>query len=453
MISLRNAVVILIFLASALSACSSSCEAQERTVGKILRVILPTEIYNSALRISIDAVKGETLYPGDILKTGSSGLAAAVFPDGSQIVLNRNSSVVFRRRDSLTLNEGQILAEIRGERTLTISTPEGEITVKNGHAQALITVNKTEDNTQVSVFSGDLTLANSMGKARISAQRKAIITRLVTPHPVGDTDEKDYKETAEWADFDAPSIIVLIQQLSLGEQHSDSYTTAEIEKLLSQHHFQVVTSESIKGYGDSQIQELARKGMQGDMAAMRELAEKLQVELIMTGKVKTALLGQVGQGIVSCGAHGVLKVYEAKSGKLLLTREGNSTSIQRNPPLASLDALEKLVTTFSGTISWDIVQSLAENLPPSPELSHIHLDVLECSDRERKTIIEKLRTNHEVKKIVAGPVEKGKLSISLYTAASAKTIAGMLERLEIGILKIVGIKNDRVTAKIVKKKP
>ncbi|MHC9538343.1 MAG: FecR family protein [Vulcanimicrobiota bacterium] len=452
MISLRNAVVIMLVLASALSACSSICEAQERIIGRIIRVRAPAEIYKSDLKISIDAVKGEALSPGDTLRTGSSGLVAVVFPDGSQIVLQKNSAVLFRRRDLLTVTEGQVLAEMRGERMFTISTPEGEAIARDGQAQALITVNKPEENTYVSVFSGDVTLANTMGKVRIFAQRKAIISRLVMPHPVGDIGEKEYDATIEWADFDAPSIIVLIQQTSLGEDHSGGYATAEIEKILSQRHFQVVTSESIKGYGESQIQELARKGMQGDISAMRELAGKLQVELIMTGRVKTTLLGEVGRGIVSCGAHGVLKVYEAKSGELLLTREGNTTSIQRNPPLAGADATEKLITTFSGTISWDIMQSLAENLPPSQELNHIQLDVLGCSDKDRKTIIDRLKTIREVKKTTAGLVEKGKLSINLYTTATAKTLAGMLERSEIGILKIVAIKGDRITAKTVKKK-
>ncbi|GEM_PF-2205584 len=452
MVSLQNAVAAFILLAVALSVCSASSQAEERHIGQIIRVLAPAEIQKNDLRISIAAVKGMVLTTGDSLKTGNTGHAAVVFPDGSQVVLQKNSSVLFRRNDLLIVTEGQIFAEIRGDRILTIGTPAGEISTRDSKAQVLVTVNREEENTYVSLFSGDVVLSNTMGKMRISAQRKAIMSRLAVPHSVSDLAEKEYERTIEWVDFDAPSIIVLIQQTSVGDQHSESSAGEELEKILSRGHFQVVTNESIRGYGETQIQELVTKGLQGDITAARELAKKLEVELVMTGTVKTTLLGEVGHGIVSCGAHGVLKVYEAKSGELLLTREGNCTSIQRNPPLASADAIEKLIDTFSSTIAWDMTQSLAENLPSVRELSHIQFDVLECSKEDRKIIIDRLKTIHEIMKITAGPVEKGKLSINIYTTTTAKALAGMLERPEISTLKIVTVKGDRITAKVVKKK-
>ena len=449
---LQNAVIALILVAIAVLACPGESRAEERVIGRLIRVRAPVELYKCALKTTIEAEKGDAVAEGDILSTGATGLAAMVFPDGSQIILQRSSEALIRRRDLVIATEGQIFAEMRGDRLLIIDSAAGEVITKDSHAQALITINREDGNTHVSVFSGSVILADTMGKTTIPALKKGIISKLVTPHGAGDIAEKELEKALEWADFDAPSIVVLVQQSPLGEAQQGASASEALERTLALGHLLVVTNESINGYGELHIQELARKAGQGDIKAMRELADKLEVDLIMTGEVKTALLGEVGQGIVSCGAHGTLKVYEAKSGKLLLTREGNSTSIQRSPALAGADAVEKLIATFTGTIAWDIMQGLMESLPPVQELCHIDLEVLDCQGKDRKTVTDRLKLIHEIRKATAGAVAKGKLPVALYSAGSAKTLAGLLERPEIGIFKVVAVKGDRITVKLVKKK-
>lgn len=462
----RTVILCLLLLALIDAGQAPRCVAEFDYSAKIIKVEPPVEIARADSRESVPARVGLTLRRGDILRTRDRGKCAIAFPGGSQMVLKaatESSSLSFQSGGIISFIEGQLWACMRGEERITINTPTstGKVYTQYTSAEIVLTLEDEKasqelgkpriKNTEVSIISGDVTLANSMGSIRLSAPCKGMITPLASPMKSGELAESDITSINRWVNFEQKSMLIFVAEKQLGAPTEDGTARREIERIIEEGHYRVVTRSSISEFDDPQIRSLAKKADAGGMSAAAALGRKVGVDCFVMGAVNTRLLGEVYSGIVSCSASCELRLYRVEGGDLLMSKVWYATAIARTPRDASAGAIEKVLIDAGSTLILDINQSIADLVKPVEDTKLVEIMIQNASAEQLKEILGKLRKRFGTSKVLISSTEKGRSLLRVQTSASSDSILNELIHDSQIDFKVIGIDSDTITLRIQKK--
>jgi hypothetical protein len=425
---------------------------EEAYCGKIIRASGTVEVQKKGIKGTIPGIQGLLLYPQDLVRTDESGLCVCAFEGGSQVIINGRSSLMLRSGTQIELFEGQVSGQLRGESAFSIVTSSAEATSKDGDTEMILSCTRSNHLTTCAVLSGESTIANALGSLQLTSMQRGSSAPGGAPRRGKDLSEEELEEYNRRIDFGRPSLVIFIYETHLGIPQKESLIQEDLEKLLETGHFQVIKRGSIKDFGDSSLTNLKKSAYGGDPEAARMLAGEVEAEIYLVGDIRTALLGEVGKGIVSCSAQGQIKGYLTHSRELLFSRVVNSTSIEKSRLDASRKAMAKALSDLDKTLVWDLNQSLADLIKPVDELFPMDLLVYKDPLLGKKIIVEKLKRIPSVVRYSSGQTDGEKTTYHLLCTLPIKSMAPLLVSPERREHCTVDMKTQRITLKIVGKK-
>jgi hypothetical protein len=435
-----------------ISPLGAKAHAENQGCAKIIRISGTVEIQKKNIKGSFSGLAGLLLSPEDTLKTDINGLCVLAFDGGNEIAVNGKTSIALRSGSQIDLIEGQVSAQLRRESRFSIMTANGEVTPKEADTEVIVSCSKSDHTTTCIVLSGDALFSNTLGNLPLTSLQRGLGVSCNVPRQGKNLSEKELEEQSRWINFGRPSLVVFIHETLLGASQKESLIQEDLEKLLEAGHFQVIGRGAIRDFGDSSMANLKKSAYGGDSESARTLAGEVEAQIYLVGAIRTALLGEVGKGIVSCSVQGQIKGYLTRSGELLFAHVVNNTSIQKSPQDASRDAMEKVLRELGDTLIWDLNQNLADLVKPIEEIHQITVLVYHHPLLGKKVITERLKRVPSIIRISPGKVGKEKDLYTILTSLPVRTIAPMLVSPENDESVSVDAKTQRITLKIAKKK-
>jgi len=274
------------------------------------------------------------------------------------------------------------------------------------------------------------------------------------PVKMGDLKENEIEEFDRLAHFQNKTALLIMNELLLDEHQESGALRQEVERILTGNHYTLLREESLKE-PEKRKNEREKKTAESDaLSQVRENLKKPGIDIVVSGKVVTHMLGNVGSGLVSCGSRGELRIYIGPSGELLSSKISNSTSIGKNPQKTAREAAEKVTKELARYLSvslWDINQSLADCIPIPLTENKIEIMVMNCSAEEKKSLMEKLKKRPDIHSITAGAPQKDRVILTVVTTASAESLAEFLGRMRQPDLQLIEAGKEKVMLRVKKK--
>lgn len=134
------------------------------------------------------AADGEALVPGSTVRTDARTRARFTLSDGSEVVIDRASELVFEKdARTLRLVEGSLLVEaahVEGAPALVLKSAMGDVRVLGTR----LVLTATGDRANVEVLRGEVEVEGGGGKSKVSAGQEAVLTKSSRPEVVPATD-------------------------------------------------------------------------------------------------------------------------------------------------------------------------------------------------------------------------------------------------------------------------
>jgi hypothetical protein len=436
-------------LSMLLSVVVSPSPAQQAGVAKITRVQLPVELVQNEPKTDKPLQRGMLLLPGDIIKTGTDGRCMFCFAGGSELLLNQHSTLLIKRGELLLLTGGQLWAHIRGERMVILDTPGGEVHTGDSDCEFILAVSREEQKTKVSVLSGNVEIKSTTGTLQLSSHQKAVVTAGTPPQKVEEPEKAENPETNSWLNYGNKTAILLVRETALGENQDSGSLRQELERIVAGNHYSIVKDDTPQ---DAQKHEADRESQ--DSIRLRNSLRKQGVDLVLTGRIITQVLGEVGSGLVSCGSRGEIKAYVVSSGELVFSRISNSTSIGKTPQKTGREAASKVtkeLATSLNALLWEINENLADSITTPAFLHRMELIFSNCTAGDKKILLEKLKKRGDIRTLIQGVPGKDRIVMLVETTASPQTLADFLKKSEKPGLQLQEAGKEKLKFKVLKK--
>lgn len=134
---------------------------------------------------------GQTVYPGDRIKTGANGRASVVLIDGTQLKLNYNTDIILRDKTVAGLKSARGIGSVKmflgnlwskvtkKDAKFEFETPSAVAAVKG--SSGLLDV--ADQETCIKWFEGKLLVSNEFGKQEMDPMTQACIAKGFAPPP------------------------------------------------------------------------------------------------------------------------------------------------------------------------------------------------------------------------------------------------------------------------------
>jgi len=391
------------------------------------------------------ATRGTEIFYGDKIITSDSGKAMLVFTDGTQMKLDSNTEIKLLEMEGnpagpagiIDLSAGTIWSLVRpapeeGPPAMKINTPTSMCTIKG--TEIAMAVSGTEGQnltTTLTVISGEAELTNSLGKCLIPASCQSMAYANQPPAEPVSLTKKEIEEEISWIDFGNPRVMVIVEELNLGQINLVSELESEINMRLTEAHYHLIDAAQLEKIKES---DEVKKAVMGDEIAAAALGKRLGYDVVVAGRVETIFISEEkteNQTISLCEARSDIKVIISDTAQILFTKKLSAEGQSLSKEAAGIKAMENISRLIADDLVWEIPAGYIKGEKGQRTTEVI---IENCSFEERVTIIEYLKTIEGVE----GKVFPRSFDNSI--AVIDVEYEGTSEELVCEIIKIRGIK-------------
>lgn len=441
------------FLVTAISG--ELCAAEK--AGAIFSVVNTVQAYRS--NGWINCYEGMELYYGDQIKTLENSKAMLIFNDGTQLKLDSETTVNLTKKEEekigiIEMITGAIWSKIKPQEdgtspALEIQSPTSVCAIRGTEVAMRLDGDDQQNlTTTLTVISGEVEFKNDHGKTLIpaSSQSVAMVNSAPTA-PVVLTKEQINQEIA-WIDFGNPRVMVLVQELNLGEANLVSEMESEINTQLTDSHYHIIDPSQVDTIRET---DEAKKAITGDELAAATLGKRFGCDVTVSGKVETMFISEQKTDenlMYVCEARCDIKVIVTDTAQLLFSKKLKAEGTSLSKEAAGIRAMENISAQIANDLVWEIPQGYMTTYKGQRATQLI---ISNCSFTDRDKIIEFLKSIPDVNdKVFPRTFENSIAIIDVEYNGTSEDLVHEILKIESLKIEVTGLTMNRIEIQVIK---